>query len=161
MSVHGGNFHWFQWELCECEIKDFHRYLSLQLVWTVPRLLEITLQAQLASVFISPLFSLLFKKILHDSSHSLPQTQVCEQSAAQLQLWLSVCKISLTTELQSYLCFSTHIKHKFLRSTQNHSKWFSDDECMSSDILELLLLSNIYLQTQRVCFVSECGKSER
>lgn len=153
--------------MSEYEIQDFDRYLSLQLVWTVPCLLEIILQAQLASVFISPLFSLLSKKKYCTTAViPYPRLKPCEQSAAELRQhncdfqyarspWLQRCNS------RSYVCFSTHIKHKFLRSAQKHSEWFSDDECMSSDTLEVLLLSNMYLQTKWVCFVSKCNKSER
>lgn len=81
---------------------DCGNSLSLKLVWTVLCLLEIILQTQLTSVFISPLFSLLSKKkkILHDSSYFLPQAQTmwakCSR-ALTAQLWLSARRVSLTT----------------------------------------------------------------
>lgn len=82
---------------------DCDSSLSLKLVWTVLCLLEIILQAQFTSVFISPLFSLLSKKkkkILHDSSYFLPQAQTmwakCSR-ALTAQLWLSARRVSLTT----------------------------------------------------------------
>ena len=128
ISVHGGNFHSFQWELSEYGTQDFDRYLSLQLVLTVPRLLEVILQAQSASVFISYLFSLLSKKCCMTAVIPYPRLKPCEQSAADLRQHNcdSVCEVSLTTALwlPKLPCFSTHIKHKFLRSTQNHSNDF-------------------------------------
>lgn len=82
-------------------VGDFDSSLSLQLVWTVLCMLEIILQAQLTSVFISPLFSLLSKKnLLHDSRYFLPQAQTmwvkCSRALTAL-LWLSACRVSLTT----------------------------------------------------------------
>lgn len=86
---------------------DFDISLSLQLVWTVLYLLGIILRAQLTSVFISPLFSLLSKKkiknLLHDSRYFLPQAQTmwvkCSR-APTAQLWLSARRVSLTTVLR-------------------------------------------------------------
>lgn len=53
---------------------------------------------------------------------------------------------------------SALMKHRFLRSAQNHLKWFSDDKSVSSVPLGVLLLSITYLQTKWVCFVSECNQ---
>lgn len=147
---------------------DCGNSLSLKLVWTVLCLLEIILQIQLTSVFISPLFSLLSKKKKYCMTAviSYPRLKPCEQSAAEL--WQHNCDFQHAgspwlqrRDSQSYLCFRTHIKHNFLRSTKNHSRWFSEDEYISSNTPEALLLSKMYLQTKWVCFVSECNNLGR
>lgn len=55
------------------------------------------------SIYFTSILIVVQKKILHDSSYSLPQTQTmwakCSR-APTAQLWLSVCKVSLTTALQ-------------------------------------------------------------
>lgn len=74
ISVHGGNFHWF----CGSWVWDLDFFVPA-CVWTVLCLLEIILQAQLTSVFISPLFSLLSKKIYCMTAIiSYPRLKPCE-----------------------------------------------------------------------------------
>lgn len=133
------------------------------LVSTVPCFLEVIIQTQLVSTFISPRFSLSSSKYSVTAIIPYPRLTWCEQSAAEL--WRlccdSVCKVSLTTVL--WLPKLPTRKNWILRPIQNSSKWFSAGKCMSGVTVEYFgyLLSDMYLRAylHTFCFVSEYNKS--